>query len=120
MHFHSAASRCAVYCKYGSKFCIAFWASTAVQIFKCFYSKLWHKIGSRVEISECHCCRFDPQHSVKAGIMLKSLISKVKIDPKNYQKKFKLVQSQQRKFSDVVDLLDSDISNMILNNSVES
>ena len=54
-HFCSSASRCAVYRKYGSKFCIVLLGSTTVQILEPllrFYSKLWHKIGSRVEISE--------------------------------------------------------------------
>ena len=54
-YFCSSASRCAVYRKYGSKFCIVLLGSTTVQILEPllrFYSKLWHKIGSRVEISE--------------------------------------------------------------------
>ena len=53
--FGSAASWCAVYHKYGSKLCIVLLGSTTVQILELllrFYSKLWHKIGSRVEISE--------------------------------------------------------------------
>ena len=55
MHLCSAASKGAVYRKYGSKFCIVWFGSTTVQIlepFLRFYSKLWHNIGSRVEISE--------------------------------------------------------------------
>ena len=45
--------------------------------------------------------------NVKAGIMVQSLINKVKIIPKNYQIFLKLVRSQQRKFSDVVHILES-------------
>ena len=44
--------------------------------------------------------------SEKAGIMMDSLISKVKINPKYYQTFLLLVRSEG-KFSDVVDLLDS-------------
>ena len=50
--------------------------------------------------------------SDKAVIMVNSLISKVKIKSDNYQKFLKLIQTQQRKFSDVVDLLSSSESNI--------
>ena len=42
---------------------------------------------------------------VKAGIMVDSLINKVKINPEHYLSFLKLVQPQQRKFSDVIYLL---------------
>ena len=50
--------------------------------------------------------------SDKAVIMVNSLISKVKVKSVNYQKFLKLIQTQQRKFSDVVDLLSSSESNI--------
>ena len=49
-------------------------------------------------------------NSVKAGVMVDSLISKVKINPNNYKTFLKLVD-QQKKFSDVVYLLASGESN---------
>ena len=55
-----------------------------------------------------------PTKSAKAGIMVDSLISKVKINPKHYQTFLKLVQSQQSKFEDVVYLLTSGKSNTTL------
>ena len=54
-----------------------------------------------------------PNDFDKAGIMVKSLINKVEINSKNYQTFLKLVQSQQRKFNDVVDLLASGKSNTL-------
>ena len=51
--------------------------------------------------------------SVKAGVMVNSLISKVKINPKNYQRFLKLVQPQPRKFRDLLDLLHSGESNIL-------
>ena len=55
----------------------------------------------------------EPIHNdhVKAGIMVESLISKVKINPEHYLTFLKLVQPQQRKFSDVIHLLASSESN---------
>ena len=52
-----------------------------------------------------------PTKSTKAGIMVDSLTSKVKINPKHYDTFLKLVQSQQNKFEDVVYLLNSSESN---------
>ena len=52
-----------------------------------------------------------PTKSAKAGIMVDSLISKVKINPKYYHTFLKLVQSQQNKFEDIVYLLTSSESN---------
>ena len=51
--------------------------------------------------------------SDKAGIMVQSLINKVEIHSKNYQTFLKLVQRQQRKFNDVVDLLAPGKSNTL-------
>ena len=51
--------------------------------------------------------------SVKAEIMVESLISKVKINSKNYQIFLKLVQPQPRKFHDMLDLLHSGESNIL-------
>ena len=48
---------------------------------------------------------------VKAGIMVESLINKVKINPEHYLSFLKLVKPQQRKFSDVIYLLTSSESN---------
>ena len=48
--------------------------------------------------------------SDKAGIMVKSLINKVKINGEHYQTFLKLVQREQRKYSDVVLLLTSGVS----------
>ena len=48
--------------------------------------------------------------SDKAGIMVKSLINKVKINGEHYQTFLKLVQPERRKYDDVVLLLTSGVS----------
>ena len=55
-----------------------------------------------------------PTKSTKAGIMVDSLISKVKINPQHYETFLKLLQPQQNKFEDVVYLLTSSESGLVL------
>jgi len=50
--------------------------------------------------------------SVKAGIMVESLIDKVGIHPDNYQRFLALVEPWKSNFPDVVELLNSSESNM--------